>query len=95
MLRAIVAAALYALSVTATVSWIAPGAIWYDTSGDRIDAHGGMILKPGTVYYWVRAASTVYHIPTDICNRWASRGTATPHRVSTRQRTSSTGITAD
>ena len=53
MRRALALSALYALSVSAA-SWIAPGAVWYDSSGDKIDAHGGMIIKPGDIYYWVR-----------------------------------------
>lgn len=28
------------------------GKIWYDTQGDKIQAHGGMVLKYGDVYYW-------------------------------------------
>ena len=29
-----------------------PGALWYDTSGDVINAHGGGILYDKGVYYW-------------------------------------------
>jgi hypothetical protein len=50
--RVAVAVSLYATCISAT-SWIAPGAVWYDTSGAKIDAHGGMIIKPGNVWYWV------------------------------------------
>jgi hypothetical protein len=34
-------------------SWIAPGAVWYDTSGNRIDAHGPGIYKRGDTFYWI------------------------------------------
>lgn len=34
-------------------SWIVPGAVWTDTSGNKIDAHGGQILQEGTTFYWV------------------------------------------
>lgn len=54
-MRAIALASLYALSVSAS-SWVVPGAVWYDSAGAKIDAHGGMIIKPGDIFYWVRAA---------------------------------------
>ena len=42
-------------------SWIAPGAVWYDTDGKKIDAHGGGIVKRGDTFYWVgQAASSEY-----------------------------------
>ncbi|GJJ13926.1 hypothetical protein Clacol_008183 [Clathrus columnatus] len=31
---------------------IVPGATWYDTSGNVIQAHGGGFLKVGSTYYW-------------------------------------------
>ncbi|KAI0199327.1 carbohydrate-binding module family 35 protein [Astrocystis sublimbata] len=34
-------------------SWIAPGAVWYDTDGNKIDAHGGGVVLRGDTYYWV------------------------------------------
>lgn len=34
-------------------SWIAPGAVWYDTDGQKIDAHGGGIVQRGDTFYWV------------------------------------------
>lgn len=37
----------------AATSWIAPGAIWYDTDGKKIDAHGGSVVKRGDTFYWV------------------------------------------
>ncbi|KAJ7054389.1 Arabinanase/levansucrase/invertase [Mycena amicta] len=45
-IRAAVALAC-ASNALAAVSWIVPGAIWTDTAGVKIDAHGGMITKPG------------------------------------------------
>lgn len=36
-----------------TLSWIAPGAIWYDTDGNKIDAHGGGVVKREDTFYWV------------------------------------------
>jgi hypothetical protein len=34
-------------------SWIAPGAVWYDTDGNKIDAHGGGVVQRGDTFYWV------------------------------------------
>jgi len=39
-------------------SWIVPGAVWKDTSGNTIDAHGGMIYKRGTNFYWIGQAAS-------------------------------------
>lgn len=33
-------------------TFIVPGAPWTDTSGNRIQAHGGGILKVGSTFYW-------------------------------------------
>jgi hypothetical protein len=41
------------LSQVHAASWIVPGAIWYDTDGNKIDAHGGGIMKRGGIFYWV------------------------------------------
>jgi hypothetical protein len=35
------------------VSYIAPGAVWYDTNGAKIDAHGGSITLRSGTFYWV------------------------------------------
>lgn len=49
------------LAVGAT-SWIVPGAVWKDTKGQKIDAHGGGIVKQGNTFYWVgQSASTGNH----------------------------------
>ena len=45
----VVSAASAALGAT----WIVPGAVWYDTAGQKIDAHGGSIVKRGNTFYWV------------------------------------------
>lgn len=39
-------------------SWIAPGAVWYDTDGNKIDAHGGGVVLRGDTYYWVGQAAS-------------------------------------
>ncbi len=47
---------LLSLGVATTVyaaSWIVPGAIWYDTDGNKIDAHGGGIMQRGDTFYWI------------------------------------------
>jgi len=33
--------------------WIVPGAVWYDTDGNVIDAHGGGIFQRGSTFYWI------------------------------------------
>jgi hypothetical protein len=47
----IVLAACYLQSCLADTV-IVPGAPWTDTSGNRIQAHGGGILKVGSTFYW-------------------------------------------
>lgn len=42
----------------AATSWIVPGAEWTSTSGTKIDAHGGMVLKEGNTFYWVGQAAS-------------------------------------
>lgn len=56
--KSILALGLPLLSVAAT-SWIVPGAVWTDTKGQKIDAHGGGIVKVGSTFYWSgQSAST-------------------------------------
>ncbi|KAI0742773.1 Arabinanase/levansucrase/invertase [Daedaleopsis nitida] len=79
MRRAFFLSAFYALSVSAA-SWIAPGAVWYDSAGAKIDAHGGMIIKPGDIYYWVGQSwdsntSPRIYSSKDLIN-WDNRGLA-------------------
>ena len=33
--------------------WIVPGAVWTDTDGKKIDAHGGGVIKRGDTFYWI------------------------------------------
>lgn len=43
-----------ALSLGAfAASWIVPGAVWTDTDGNKIDAHGGQIVQRGDTFYWI------------------------------------------
>ncbi len=32
---------------------ICPGKVWYDTKGDRIQAHGGTVFFENGIYYWI------------------------------------------
>jgi hypothetical protein len=58
VLKSILAVGHLSLSVAAT-SWIVPGAVWTDTKGQKIDAHGGGIVKVGSTFYWSgQSAST-------------------------------------
>jgi hypothetical protein len=43
---------LFASGVFAA-TWIVPGAVWTDTTGKTIDAHGGNIVQRGDTFYWV------------------------------------------
>jgi len=42
-----------AISSVFAESWIAPGAVWKDTAGNKIDAHGGGIVQRGDTFYWI------------------------------------------
>ncbi|KAI0964834.1 glycosyl hydrolase [Xylaria arbuscula] len=44
---------LAAVPLALSGSWIAPGAVWYDTNGKKIDAHGGGIVQRGSIFYWI------------------------------------------
>jgi len=37
--------------------WIVSGAVWKDTDGNTIDAHGGGIVQRGDTFYWVGQSS--------------------------------------
>ena len=37
----------------AASGWIAPGAVWLDSDGNKIDAHGGGVVKRGDTFFWV------------------------------------------
>lgn len=43
---------LLATAVFAQRTFIDPGAVWPDSAGQHIQAHGGGIIKIGAVYYW-------------------------------------------
>ncbi|RYC62230.1 hypothetical protein CHU98_g3977 [Xylaria longipes] len=58
-----------------SASWIAPGAVWYDTDGNKIDAHGGGVVLRGDTYYWVGHASSnaddvLVHRPPELEEPW-------------------------
>jgi hypothetical protein len=44
---------LLAITGIYAASWIVPGAVWTDTAGNKIDAHGGNIVRMGEIFYWV------------------------------------------
>ena len=43
-------------------TWIVPGAVWTDTAGNTIDAHGGGIVKRSGTFYWTgqSASNSMY-----------------------------------
>lgn len=53
---------LLAITGILAASWIVPGAVWTDTDGNKIDAHGGGIVKRGNTFYWVgqSASNSLY-----------------------------------
>lgn len=62
--------------------WIVPGAIWYDTDGNKIDAHGGGMWKIGSTYFFTGASVSSDVEPrtytsTDLTN-WVNRGIQFP-----------------
>ena len=48
----VLATFLAVMPAFAAVVTITPGGIWNDTSGTRIQAHGGGLTKVGSTYYW-------------------------------------------
>ncbi|KAE9363302.1 carbohydrate-binding module family 35 protein [Stipitochalara longipes BDJ] len=59
-------------------SWIAPGAVWTDTEGNKIDAHGGGIVQRGDTFYWIGQSASKNVSPwlyssTDLLN-WKNLG---------------------
>ncbi|KAF9071771.1 Arabinanase/levansucrase/invertase [Rhodocollybia butyracea] len=71
---------LLAPSALGAVTWIVPGAVWTDTDGNKIDAHGGQILQEGSTFYWVGAAYSNNEVAnlyssTDLLN-WNFEGPA-------------------
>ncbi|KAI1473830.1 carbohydrate-binding module family 35 protein [Daldinia eschscholtzii] len=67
----------YAATSVLGASWIAPGAVWYDTDGNKIDAHGGGVVKRGDTFYWVGHAASNQtpnlYSSTDLIN-WKNLG---------------------
>ncbi|KAK4109842.1 carbohydrate-binding module family 35 protein [Canariomyces notabilis] len=57
--------------------WIVPGAVWTDTDGNKIDAHGGGVFKQGNAFYWIGYAATnqnpMLYTSTDLLN-WKNLG---------------------
>lgn len=58
MLSSLIVAALGLVGKAFAASWIAPGAVWYDTDGKKIDAHGGGVVKRGDTFYWIGQAAS-------------------------------------
>ncbi|KAJ7745059.1 hypothetical protein B0H16DRAFT_1321903 [Mycena metata] len=48
------------ISTALAVSFIVPGAVWTDTSGAKILAHGGHVIKVGTTFYWVISRQRIF-----------------------------------
>ncbi|KAJ7121390.1 Arabinanase/levansucrase/invertase [Mycena epipterygia] len=68
------------ISTALAVSFIVPGAVWTDTSGAKILAHGGHVIKVGSTFYWLGysvAAGVQPNIysSTDLMN-WSHLGIA-------------------
>ncbi|KAJ7607417.1 Arabinanase/levansucrase/invertase [Roridomyces roridus] len=69
------------LSTALAVSFIVPGAVWTDTSGAKILAHGGHVIQVGSTFYWLGYGAAAGVIPniyqsTDLMN-WSHIGFAT------------------
>ncbi|KAK7980512.1 hypothetical protein PG989_012969 [Apiospora arundinis] len=63
-------------------SWIVPGAVWYDTKGNKIDAHGGGVVQRGSTWYWIGYSASDSQTPlmyqsTDLVN-WEDLGKQAP-----------------
>jgi len=52
LFAALLLAALPQIALAATHAVILPGAVWHDTQGHVIEAHGGGILHYGHTWYW-------------------------------------------
>ena len=53
MLARLLALVLPLVAPVLGAAWIESGAVWYDTDGHKIDAHGGMVLQRNDTFYWV------------------------------------------
>ncbi|KAF2099495.1 Arabinanase/levansucrase/invertase [Rhizodiscina lignyota] len=75
----------FLLFLTLTVQarkWIVPGALWYDTTGAKIDAHGAGMWKVCSTYYLTGSSYASSMQPrtyssTDLTN-WVNRGIQFP-----------------
>jgi hypothetical protein len=56
-------------------TWIVPGAVWKDTAGNTIDAHGGGIVERSGTFYWTgqSASNGIYMPERDIWNQSSVR----------------------
>ncbi|KAK7045017.1 Arabinanase levansucrase invertase [Favolaschia claudopus] len=68
------------LTTALAVSFIVPGAVWTDTSGAKIQAHGGHVIKVGSTFYWLGHSTTAgvrpnIYTSTDLMN-WSHFGIA-------------------
>lgn len=88
-----------ARTAVGATEWIAPGAVWTDTDGRKIDAHGGGIVKQGDTFYWIGfAASSMFDVVLGTAmprlgRRLSKHVLQTKTPCSTRPRTCSTGRT--
>ncbi|KAI1283306.1 glycosyl hydrolase [Xylaria sp. FL0933] len=68
---------LAAVPLALGASWIAPGAVWYDTDGKKINAHGGGIVQRESTFYWVGQSAEnetpMMYSSTDLLN-WKNLG---------------------
>ncbi|KAF7360047.1 Arabinanase/levansucrase/invertase [Mycena venus] len=68
------------VSTALAVSFIVPGAVWSDTSGTKIQAHGGHVIKVGSTFYWLGYSNAAgirpnIYTSTDLMN-WTHFGIA-------------------
>lgn len=72
----------YFVLVAQAREWIVPGTVWYDTDGNKIDAHGGGMWKIEQTYFFTGASVSNDVEPrtytsTDLTN-WVNRGIQFP-----------------
>lgn len=66
--------------------YIVPGADWKDTGGNKIDAHGGGIVKENRTFYWIGGSlgssgeTNLYSSPDLVT--WTSHGAVYADNVS-------------
>ncbi|KAJ7240632.1 glycosyl hydrolase [Mycena haematopus] len=68
------------VSTALAVSYIVPGAVWTDTSGTKIAAHGGHVIKVSNTFYWLGYSNAAgirpnIYTSTDLMN-WSHFGIA-------------------